>query len=156
MGSRSIRAGLFGAAAAVAGTALTGVQPAAADIADAPDGCFHGVVICIDQGANKLRLMVDGTSQIRMAVRFGSERTPTHVGTFRIYWKDRDHVSKLYGSAMPFSMFFDGGQAIHYSSDFAERGYAGRSHGCVNTRDYDATEDLFDTVSEGTRVIIYD
>ena len=33
--------------------------------------------------------------------------------------------------SMPFAMFFSGGQAVHYSPDFAAVGYAGASHGCV-------------------------
>ena len=89
--------------------AATGAQPAAA----APSGCEWGVVICIDQDARTLRLMIDGTSRLRMSVRFGSERTPTHEGVFRIEWKDAGHVSTLYHTSMPFSLFFDGGQAIH-------------------------------------------
>ena len=36
---------------------------------------------------------------------------------------------------MPFAMFFSGGQAVHYSADFASVGYNGASHGCVNVRD---------------------
>ena len=43
---------------------------------------------------------------------------------------------------MPFAMFFSGGQAVHYSPDFAATGYAGASHGCVNIRDYDAIAGL--------------
>ena len=35
---------------------------------------------------------------------------------------------------MPYAMFFSGGQAVHYSPDFAARGYNGASHGCVNVR----------------------
>ena len=70
-------------------------------------------------------------------MRFGASYTPTREGLFHVYLKDADHVSHLYGSAMPYSMFFSGGQAVHYSSDFAARGYAGASHGCVNVRDYD-------------------
>jgi lipoprotein-anchoring transpeptidase ErfK/SrfK len=64
-------------------------------------------------------------------------------------------VSQLYGSAMPLSMFFSRGQAIHYSSDFAARGYSGASHGCVNVRDYDALTRLFDQVVVGDKVVIY-
>jgi lipoprotein-anchoring transpeptidase ErfK/SrfK len=93
--------------------------------------------------------------QSTLAVRFGSQFTPTRNGTFSIYWKHRDHVSKLYGSKMPFAMFFSGGQAIHYSSDFARRGYSGRSHGCVNTRDYAGTEALFNAVVVGDTVVVY-
>ena len=47
---------------------------------------------------------------------------------------------------MPFAMFFSGGQAVHYSSDFAARGYAGATHGCVNVRDLAGIRWLFDQV----------
>ena len=43
-------------------------------------------------------------------------------------------TSTIYDSPMPYSMFFSGGQAVHYSSDFKARGYCGCSHGCVNIR----------------------
>jgi len=56
---------------------------------------------------------------------------------------------------MPYSMFFSGGQAIHYSSDFARRGYSGASHGCVNTRDYSRMRLLYNRTPVGTRVYIY-
>jgi lipoprotein-anchoring transpeptidase ErfK/SrfK len=88
-------------------------------------------------------------------VRFGASDTPTREGRFSVYLKDRDHVSKLFGSAMPFSMFFSGGQAVHYSSDFAATGYNGASHGCVNVRDYDAVAWLFDQVQVGDKVVVY-
>ena len=54
-----------------------------------------------------------------------------------------------------FTMFFSGGQAVHYSSDFAARGYSGASHGCVNVRDYDALASLFDQVAVGDKVVVY-
>ena len=76
-----------------------------------------------------------------------ARRTPRPArGCSTSGWKSRDHVSKLYDSAMPFAMFFSGGQAVHYSSDFAARGYAGASHGCVNVRDRAGIEWLFDQV----------
>ena len=56
---------------------------------------------------------------------------------------------------MPFAMFFSGGQAVHYSSDFAAIGYNGASHGCVNVRDYDAVAWLFDQVQVGDKVVVY-
>ena len=88
-------------------------------------------------------------------VRFGSSETPTREGLFSVYRKSRDHVSTLYDSSMPFAMFFSGGQAVHYSSDFAARGYYGASHGCVNVRDYSAIATLFDEVPIGTKVVVY-
>ena len=97
--------------------------------------CTTGRAMCIDKSSSTVRWVVDGKVLRTMAVRFGSSYTPTREGLFHVGWKSRDHVSKLYDSAMPFAMFFSGGQAVHYSSDFAARGYAGASHGCVNVRD---------------------
>ena len=64
-------------------------------------------------------------------------------------------MSQLYGSSMPFAMFFSGGQAVHYSSDFATVGYNGASHGCVNIRDYDGIAWLFSQVRVGDKVVVY-
>ena len=117
--------------------------------------CLHGRAICIDKTSRTLRWLVDGSVQKTVDVRFGSEYTPTREGAFRVEYKSRDHVSRLYGSSMPFAMFFSGGQAVHYSSDFAAVGYNGASHGCVNVRDYDAVAWLFDQVDVGDPVIVY-
>jgi lipoprotein-anchoring transpeptidase ErfK/SrfK len=99
--------------------------------------------------------VVDGTVVKTVDVRFGSSSTPTREGTYSVYFKSRDHVSRLYDSSMPFAMFFSGGQAVHYSSDFAATGYGGASHGCVNVRDYDAVAWLFDQVRVGDQVVVY-
>ena len=56
---------------------------------------------------------------------------------------------------MPFALFFSGGQAIHYSADFARRGWNGSSKGCVNVRDYNALKRLFDLARVGDKVIVY-
>ena len=120
-----------------------------------PGRCRTGRVLCIDKTSSSLRWVVDGSVRTTLDVRFGSEFTPTREGQFSVYWKDADHVSTLYGSAMPLSMFFSGGQAVHYSSDFASRGYYGASHGCVNVRDYDELASLFAQVSTGDRVVVY-
>lgn len=119
--------------------------------------CQTGRVLCIDKSSNSMRWMVDGSVVSSYDVRFGStlNNTPTREGQFSVYLKSRDHVSKLYGSAMPFAMFFSGGQAVHYSSDFAAVGYNGASHGCVNVRDYDGIAWLFDQVQIGDKVVIY-
>jgi len=56
---------------------------------------------------------------------------------------------------MPYAMFFSGGQAVHYSSDFAARGYNGASHGCVNVRDLGKIKVLFSEIKVGDKVIVY-
>ncbi|MEL4504516.1 peptidoglycan-binding protein [Luteococcus sp. H138] len=117
--------------------------------------CLTGRALCISKSADKLAWVVDGKVQSVMSVRFGSELTPTREGTFQVNFKSRDHVSTLYHTRMPFAMFFSGGQAVHYSSDFAARGYNGASHGCVNVRNYDGIAALFDQVRTGDKVIVY-
>jgi peptidoglycan hydrolase-like protein with peptidoglycan-binding domain len=134
---------------------LANRRPDPAEGAALDSRCRTGRVLCIDKTSNSLRWVVDGTVTTSLDVRFGSEFSPTREGTFSVYWKDRDHVSTLFGSAMPLSMFFSGGQAVHYSSDFAARGYNGASHGCVNVRDYSALASLFDQVRTGDRVVVY-
>ena len=117
--------------------------------------CRTGRVLCIDKTSSTLRWVVDGTVRQTLDVRFGASSTPTREGVFHVYVKDADHVSRLYGSAMPYSMFFSGGQAVHYSSDFAAVGYAGASHGCVNVRDYDGLGQLYAQVRVGDTVVVY-
>jgi peptidoglycan hydrolase-like protein with peptidoglycan-binding domain len=117
--------------------------------------CTTGRALCIDKRSRTVRWVVDGQVLKTMAVRFGASYTPTREGLFHVGWKSRDHVSKLYHSSMPFAMFFSGGQAVHYSSDFAARGYAGASHGCVNVRDYNGIKWLFDQVEVGDKVVVY-
>lgn len=130
---------------------LMGGQPAAA-----PDPrCTTGRVLCVSKSSRTLRWMIDGRTVSTMSVRFGSQHTPTREGVFQVYWKSRHHVSTLYDSAMPYAMFFSGGQAVHYSSDFAARGYAGASHGCVNVRDEAAIADLYAQVRNGDKVVVY-
>jgi hypothetical protein len=129
----------------------TGGQPAGA-----PDPrCLTGRVLCIDKTSRTLRWMVDGRTVSTMAVRFGTVATPTREGVFQVYWKSRHHVSTLYNSPMPYALFFSGGQAVHYSSDFAARGYAGGSHGCVNVRDKAAVASLFAQVRVGDKVVVH-
>ncbi|MET9906800.1 L,D-transpeptidase family protein [Streptomyces sp. NPDC006476] len=130
---------------------LMGGQPAGA-----PDPrCTTGRVLCIDKTTRTLRWMIDGRTVSEMSVRFGAIGTPTREGVFHVYWKSRDHWSTLYDSPMPYAMFFSGGQAVHYSYDFAARGYAGGSHGCVNVRDEAAISSLYAQVRNGDKVVVY-
>ncbi len=114
-----------------------------------------GRVICISKRSDTLAWMVDGRVVSAMDVRFGSQYTPTREGTFAITFKSRHHVSTLYHSPMPYAMFFSGGQAVHYSSDFAARGYSGASHGCVNVRDKRKIAALFAAAKKGTKVVVH-
>lgn len=134
--------------------ANTRTRPATGTTAGLDPRCLTGRVVCISKAARSLTWVVDGQARLRVDVRFGSEYTPTRDGSFTVYRKNRDWTSTIYGSKMPYSMFFSGGQAVHYSSDFAARGYAGASHGCVNVRDLAGIAQLFDQVQLGDPVIV--
>ncbi|GAA3566419.1 hypothetical protein GCM10022197_22900 [Microlunatus spumicola] len=117
--------------------------------------CLTGRAICISKSSNSLTWVVDGKPQLKMDVRFGAVGTPTREGTFSVLRKERTWTSTIYHSKMPYSMFFSGGQAVHYSSDFAARGYAGASHGCVNVRNLAGIQSLFSQARNGDKVIVY-
>ena len=117
--------------------------------------CLTGRAMCVSKRTNSLVWVVDGQAQLRVDVRFGSQELPTRNGAFQVRWKSRDHVSSLYHTPMPYAMFFSGGQAVHYSPDFAARGYSGASHGCVNVRNRTAIAGLFNTVRVGDKVIVH-
>ena len=117
--------------------------------------CMTGRAMCVDKTSQSLRWVINGVVKSRYDVRFGSDELPTREGAFAVFSKSRDHVSSLYNTSMPFAMFFSGGQAVHYSPDFAATGYNGASHGCVNVRDYNGIRWLFDQVQLGDKVIVY-
>jgi peptidoglycan hydrolase-like protein with peptidoglycan-binding domain len=119
-------------------------------------GCTQGgPALCVDKTAGKVYFVVDGQLQITLDARFGRTGLPTREGEFDVESKSRDHVSSIYDAPMPYAMFFNGGQAVHYSPDFAAEGYNGASHGCVNTRDKQGTATIFDAMSVGDPVIVY-
>lgn len=129
--------------------------PTALPVTKPDKRCTTGRVLCISKNSRTLSWMIDGRVVSSMDVRFGSQYTPTRKGTFSVYWKSRHHVSTIYHTAMPYAMFFSGGQAVHYSADFAARGYSGASHGCVNVRDEGKIASLFAQVSTGDKVVVY-
>jgi hypothetical protein len=132
----------------------TKAKPPAAQ-AGLDERCLTGRAICIDKRTDRLTWVIDGKAQYSTDVRFGSAETPTREGAFSINFKSRDHVSTLYHTPMPFAMFFSGGQAVHYSADFAAHGYNGASHGCVNVRDKGLVQRLFNETLVGDKVIVY-
>ncbi|MET9321225.1 L,D-transpeptidase family protein [Streptomyces sp. NPDC003038] len=132
------------------------LRPPTVNEPDAPDArCMEDRVMCISKESRTLAWMIDGKIISTMDVRFGSENTPTREGVFKVDRKEKDWTSTLYHTAMPYSMFFSGGQAVHYSADFAARGYNGASHGCVNVRDKGKLAAVFDQVNVGDKVVVY-
>ncbi|MEU3303244.1 L,D-transpeptidase family protein [Streptomyces sp. NPDC006678] len=132
------------------------LRPSTTNTLDKPDArCMTGRVLCISKESRTLAWMIDGRVVAAMDVRFGSENTPTREGTFSVGWKARKWESTIYHTPMPYAMFFSGGQAVHYSADFAARGYNGASHGCVNVRDKGKIASVFSQVKVGDKVVVH-
>ena len=72
-------------------------------------------------------------------MRGGDRGYETRTGTFRVFRRDKDHVSGIYGTPMPYSQFFSGGQAFH-GSPFMMDPWQDHSHGCVNMYIEDARQ----------------
>lgn len=111
--------------------------------------------LCIDKTAKVIRLVRDGNVIETLDARFGAPGMETGEGIFTVNQKSRNHTSSRYRTWMPFAMFFNGDEAVHYSPDFTSVGYARGSHGCVGMRDIERAEWIFDKVPLGTRVYVY-
>src|SRR3954465_3803038 len=108
--------------------------------------------MCVSKTTRRDAGVVERGPQNGFDVRFGSDELPTREGVFSVYLKKVDVISNLYHTPMPYSMFFSGGQAVHYSSNFARLGYAGASHGCVNVRNKARLVQLYGEVRLGDKV----
>lgn len=117
--------------------------------------CMTGTVICASKKQRKLWMVQNGRILITLDARFGRSSEPTAEGVNTVYWKDKNHVSGVYGTPMPYSMFFHGGQAIHYSSDFSRRGWNGASHGCINIRNMSGLKWLWNHTPTGRKMIVF-
>jgi len=90
-----------------------------------------GVVVTVDKSAQQLTVEVDGFQRYQWPVstaRWGY-RTPN--GSYRPQWLARKWFSSKYdNSPMPYSIFFNGGYAIHGSYEIKRLG-SPASHGCI-------------------------
>lgn len=90
-----------------------------------------GIVVTVDKTAQRLTVEVDGMTRYAWPVstaRWGY-RTPN--GSYRPQWLARKWFSREYDwSPMPYSIFFNGGYAIHGSYEISRLG-SPASHGCI-------------------------
>ncbi|MEU0664312.1 L,D-transpeptidase [Streptomyces lavendulocolor] len=96
-----------------------------------------GRVACVDL-SRQLSWVQDGAKLAYgpVPVRTGRDGAETRTGAKRIYHRNIKHWSTIYKVWMPYSQFFDGGQAFHSAtrSMYSPPG----SGGCVNMRPADA------------------
>lgn len=129
---------------------------AAADSLKLDPRCMVGRKICANKTTRKLSWVVDGKVIRTFDARYGMPSHDTREGVFPVYAKYVNSWSYLYHVNMPYSMYFSGGQAIHYSAQFASVGYTmSGSHGCVNLRDYQGIAWLYSQVRVGDQVVVY-
>ena len=109
-----------------------------------------GVVVAVDKSAQQLTVTVDGFTRYQWPVstaRWGY-RTPN--GTYRPQRLARKWFSTIYdGSPMPYSIFFNGGYAIHGSYEIRRLGRPA-SHGCIRLHPENAAV-LFELVQQRMR-----
>ncbi|MBW8730520.1 MAG: murein L,D-transpeptidase [Terrabacter sp.] len=132
-----------------------GLRPLVPTLASLDQRCRTGRVMCVDKSTRTLTWVVNGKPLTSMWARFGRPGKETREGTFSVSRKYEYVISNLYFTPMPYSMFFSGGQAVHYSSNFARLGYASASHGCVNIADHAQVKALFFAVRIGDKVVVY-
>ncbi|MER0243895.1 L,D-transpeptidase [Streptomyces sp. HSW2009] len=97
----------------------------------------RGRIACVDL-SRQLSWVQDGKKLVYgpVPVRTGRNGHETRTGAKKIYWRNINHMSTLYHVRMPYSQFFDGGQAFHSISGNVWS--APGSHGCINMRTADA------------------
>ena len=139
----------------VTATKLARLQTVA-EKADIPGSCYSkGTVICADRHLRVIRLMRNGKQIDSADAAFGIGRYATRPGTHRVHSKTRFLISDLSGTPMPYSLFFSGGQAIHYSQAFSRRGYEVGTLGCVAIGDRAFAKRLYMTSPVGRKVVVH-
>ncbi len=94
---------------------------------------------CYDRTAHQVTLWHNGEIRNSWLVRGGGYGIETRLGNTQVYYRDIDHVSAAFDSPMPYSQFFDGGQAYHGSGYMIDP-FVGHSHGCINMYIEDARQ----------------
>jgi peptidoglycan hydrolase-like protein with peptidoglycan-binding domain len=99
----------------------------------------RGWHLCYDRYRHAVTLWKHGTLRNSWLVRGGDRGYETRTGSYTVFRRAKDHVSGIYGTPMPYSQFFSGGQAFHGSA-FMMDPWEGHSAGCVNMYIEDARQ----------------
>ncbi len=109
-----------------------------------------GIVVTVDKSAQSLSVTVDGATRYQWPVSTARAGYRTPNGTYRPERLERKWFSRKYDwSPMPYSIFFDGGYAIHGSFETSRLGRPA-SHGCIRLHPKHAAM-LFALVQEHVR-----
>ncbi len=115
-----------------------------------------GVVIVVDKSAQRLTVEVDGEPRYQWPVSTARWGYNTPNGSYRPLRLARQWFSRKYDwSPMPHSIFFNGGYAIHGSTEISRLGRPA-SHGCIRLHPQNAAT-LFALVQANmrdTRIVV--
>lgn len=114
-----------------------------------PQAAQAAIVVTVDKSAQQLTVNVDGVTRYQWPVSTGRWGYNTPVGSYRPQRLERQWYSRKYDwSPMPYSIFFNGGYAIHGSNEISRLGRPA-SHGCIRLHPSNAAI-LFDLVARNT------
>lgn len=125
-------------------------------LAFSSDPAQSGIVVTVDKSAQRLTVVVDGADRYQWPVSTGRWGYSTPNGSYRPQRLERKWFSREYDwSPMPYSIFFDGGYAIHGSYEVSRLGRPA-SHGCIRLSPSNASV-LFALVkgrTDDTRIVV--
>jgi lipoprotein-anchoring transpeptidase ErfK/SrfK len=97
----------------------------------AAGSAWANVVIVVDKSQQRMSVAVDGKARFSWPVSTARAGYRTPNGVYHPEWLARKWYSTIYHhSPMPYSIFFDGGFAIHGSYETGRLG-SPASHGCI-------------------------
>lgn len=120
----------------------------------------EGKLIEIDLTDQYVTLYCENDVVLRSDIVTGKNTTPTRIGNFKIYAKERDRYLRGadYNTHVDFWMPFDGGIGLHdatWRDNFGGEIYIKNgSHGCVNLP-YEIAQFIYKNVKVGTKVLVH-
>jgi len=132
--------------AALFGTATAATAAPVPTAASPKVPCSTAVRACVRLSTNQAWLLRGGKVVAGpVPISHGRKGFATPTGSFRVSFKNEDHVSSIYDQAMPYSVFFNGGIAFHQGS------VRQKSHGCIHLAGASARK-FFAELEPGDRV----
>ena len=132
--------------AALFGTATAATAAPVPTAASPKVPCSTAVRACVRLSTNQAWLLRGGKVVAGpVPVSHGRKGFATPPGSFRVSFKNQDHVSSIYDQEMPYSVFFNGDIAFHQGSVRV------KSHGCVHLT-ASAARQFFAALQTGDRV----
>jgi lipoprotein-anchoring transpeptidase ErfK/SrfK len=125
--------------------------------AEARRGGSEGLQVNVDVSGQRMDVYVDGELRHRWPVSTGRGGFDTPGRSYRPQRLEKEYYSKKYDNApMPNAVFFNGGYAIHGTTDVKRLGRQA-SHGCIRLHPRNAAA-LFDLVegygARRTRIVV--